>query len=279
MEAALNATRQEDEFSSATLELYRKAVRLLEEALSAIKREWDALTKRIDNVLKRAIDELNDSVWATISEWFTDTVTNSIERIRELTQQIATETGKLIETVARTLDESIPVGALIDVAFNYSTSIRRQLSSLPGEMTPTGEVNHWEGPTATTFKERTLEQIAATNNVNNKVAATSTWLIDVAKSNTAYMVLLGERVTTVTRDFVAAALDATATASGILTQSVFTLEALSETVATAVKEVQDYLMNLANRLVEVLEKINTLALTHNDETGLIRGQWPPAVRS
>jgi hypothetical protein len=146
-------------------------------------------------------------------------------------------------------------------------------------MTGSGKIDSWRGPAKLTYEKRVLDQIDAVTSTVGKVKATSGWLADVAEANTAYMVELGERAAEVVGALVAVVIDGAETASGAVTQIVITLQHLSEFIGTAVTQVLQYVLNLANRLAEVLKLINTLAVEYGDHTGLPGGKWPAPVNA
>ncbi|MGK5440417.1 hypothetical protein ACSNN7_01095 [Micromonospora sp. URMC 105] len=253
-------------------------MKTLERALGDIQREWQSLIDRINSLLARVQHELNnDSIWATLSEWWTEEITDAIKRVRKLVQEIGTKVGQIIGALQKAVDGSVPVGSLFETGLGWATQVNPLLSGLGPDMTGSGKIDSWRGPAKATYEKRVLDQIAAVNSTTEKVKATSAWLADVAEANTAYMVQLGERAAEVVGALTVVAIDGTATAAGAVTQLPLTLQDFSEFIGTAVTETLQYGLNLSNRLAEVLKQITTLAAEYGDHTGLPGGKWPQPV--
>lgn len=268
------------EFAPVIMSGFRQGVTLLEKGLEGVKREWDALIKRINDLLARVQKELNnDSIWATISEWWTEKIADAVGKVKKLIDEIGKKVSQILEATQKAVNGSVPVGSLFEVGLDYASKVLPPLSDLGNDMTGSGAIDAWRGPTKITYEKRVQDQIAAVTGSVDKVKATSNWLAEVAAANTAYMVSLGERVAEIVGALVAVVIDATETASGAVTQIVITLQHLSEFIGTIVTQSLQYLLNLANRLAEVLKQITGLANEVGDRSGLPGGKWPQSVNA
>ncbi len=271
---------QDSEFAPMIMSGYRTGVAALEKGLDGIKREWQALIDRINALLARVEHELNnDSIWATISEWWTDKIADAVRAVHRLVEEIGTRVGQILDAVQKAVSGSVPVGALFQVGLDWATRVNPPLSELAPDMTPSGKIDSWRGPAKLTFEKRVQDQVDAVTSTVGKVKVTSGWLADVAQANTAYMVQLGERAAEVVGALVAVVVDGAETAAGAITQIVITLQHLSEFIGECVTQVLQYTVNLANRLAEVLKQITTLAGEYGDHTGLPGGRWPQPVNA
>jgi len=271
---------QDSEFAPLIMSSYRQGVSALEQGLAGIKREWQALIDRINALLKRVEHELNsDSIWATISEWWTSKIADAVEKVHRLVEEIGKKVNQLLDAVQKAVSGSVPVGSLFEVGLDWATKVNPPLSDLGPDMTGSGKIDNWRGPAKLTYEKRVQDQIDAVDSTVGKVKATSGWLADVAQANTAYMVQLGERAAEVVGALVAVVIDGTETAGGAITQIVITLQHLSEFIGTCVTQILQYVVNLANRLAEVLKQITTLAGEYGDHTGLPGGKWPQPVNA
>jgi hypothetical protein len=271
---------QEEEFAPLIMSTYRTGVAVLERGLAGIEREWQALIDRINGLLKRVEDELDsDSIWASISEWWTETIADAVRAVHRLVEEIGRKVGQVLDAVRKAVSGSVPIGSLFEVGLDWATRVNPPLSDLGPDMTPSGKIDSWRGPAKLTFEKRVQDQIDAVGATVGKVKVTSGWLADVAQANTAYMVELGERAAEVVGALVAVVIDGAETAAGAITQIVITLQHLSEFIGTCVTQVLQYMVNLANRLAEVLKQITTLAGEYGDHTGLPGGEWPRPVNA
>jgi len=270
----------DSEFAPLIMKSYRTGVAALEEGLAGIQREWQALIDRINGLLSRLEHELNsDSPWATLVEWFSGDLDEAVGKVKRLVEEIGKKVGQILDAVRKGVSGSVPVGSLFQVGLDWATRVNPPLSDLAPDMTPSGKIDSWRGPAKLTFEKRVQDQIEAVEATVGKVKSTSGWLAEVAQANTAYMVQLAERAAEVVGALVAVVIDATETASGAITQIVITLQHLSEFIGTAVTQVLQYVVNLANRLAEVLKQITTLAGEYGDHLGLPGGKWPEPVNT
>jgi phage-related protein len=269
-----------DEFAPEIMGLFRAGSSALQQGLAGIKKAWDDLINRINALLAAVQHELNsDSIWSSISEWFTSKIEDAVKKIQEVVEQIRQKVDQVLTAVQKAVNGSIPVGSLFEVGLDWGTKVNTPLSDMSPDMTGSGKIDSWRGPAKLTYEKRVEDQIDAVDNTVDKVKATSSWLADVAQANTAYMVSLGERASDVVGALVAVVIDGTETASGAITQVVITLQHCSELIGTAVTQIQDYLLNLANRLADVVKQITTLADEYGDHRGLPQGHWPQPVNS
>jgi uncharacterized protein YoxC len=269
----------DSEFAPNIMGSFRRGVDLVEKGLEGIRREWDALLGRINALLKRIEQHLNnDSIWATISEWWTEKIADAVKKLHEVVEEIRQKVGKILESVQKAVAGSVPVASLFEVGLNYATKVNTPLSEIGNDMTGSGNIDAWRGPTKETYEKRVRDQIDAVNASVGKVKATSKWLADVAAANTGYMVELGERAAEIVGALATTLIDATETSAGVITQAVITLQHLSELIGTAVTQTLQYALNLAKRLGEVMVQITELAGEYGDHSGnLSGGRWPQSV--
>jgi uncharacterized protein YukE len=269
-----------DEFAPMIMGSFKDAQVLLNRAVTEIRKEWNNLVERIHSLLRRVQHELNtDSIWATISEWWTDKIKNAIEKVHEILQEIRRKIDKILTAVEDTVQQSLPVASLFDVGLNWATKVNTPLSDLGPDMTGSGQIDSWRGPTKITYEKRVQDQIGAVDATVDKVKSVSAWLADVAAANTTYMVGLADRAAEVIGALVAVVIDGTETASGAVTQIVITLQHCSELIGACVAQSLQYLAGLADRVAEVMKQITTVAGEHGDHTGLPGGAWPRAVNA
>jgi uncharacterized protein YoxC len=270
--------RLDSDFAPLLMDAFREGVSALEQNVADIAREWQALIDRINGLLARVEHELRqDSIWSTVTEWFTEGIADAVRQIHALVEQIGAKVSQVLDAVRKAVDGSVPVGSLFQVGLDWATKVNPLLSGMAPDMTGSGKIDSWRGPAKLTYEKRVLDQIDAVENTVAKVQSTSAWLADVARANTAYMVELGERAAQLVGAFTTVVVDATETASGAVTQVVITLQHLSEFIGTAVTEILQYELNLAERLAEVLKQITTLAGEYGNHLGLPQGRWPQPV--
>lgn len=268
------------EFAPLIMSNFRNGVSALEEGLAGVRHEWQSLVNRVSDLLARVEHELNDdSIWATISEWWTEKIAEAVRKVHRMVEQIGAKISQLLDAVQQAVSGAVPIGSLFEVGFNWATAVNPLLSDLGPDMTGSGKIDSWHGPAKVTYEKRVQDQIDAVESTVSKVKVTSAWLADVAQANTAYIVQIGERAAEVLGALAAVVVDGAETAGGAVTQIVITLQHLSELIGTAVTQVLQYVLNLANRLAEVLKQLNTLAGEYGDHTGLPGGKWPQSVNA
>jgi hypothetical protein len=269
-----------DQFAQGTLGSFRAAKDLLAQLVDKIRKEWDAMVARINALLERLEHELNDdSIWSTISEWWTSKIKDAVEKVHKLVQQLGGQVSEVLASLEKVVAGSVPVLSLFEVGLDWAVKVNTPLSDLGPDMTGSGAVDAWRGPAKVTYEKRVLDQIDAVEATTGKVKAVSSWLAEVAAANTAYMVSLADRGAEVVGALVAMIIDATETASGAVTQLVITLQHTSELIGEIVKQTLQYLVNLANRMAEVIKQITTVAGEYGDHTGLPGGKWPSPVNA
>lgn len=275
-----NPTPDGDQFAAGTLGMFRQSKDLLSKVVEQIRKEWDAMVARINELLTRLEHELNnDSIWSTISEWWTDKIKDAVEKIHTLVKEIGGKVSEILASLDKVVAGSIPVLSLFDVGLDWAVKVNTPLSELGPDMTGSGAVDAWRGPAKETYEKRVRDQIDAVEATTGKVKTVATWLAEVAAANTAYMVSMADRAAEVVGALVALVIDATETAAGAVTQIVITLQHTSELIGEIVKQTLQYLANLANRMAEVVKQITTVAGEYGDHTGLPGGKWPQPVNA
>ncbi|OJF10314.1 hypothetical protein [Couchioplanes caeruleus] len=269
-----------DQFARGTMGSFRAAKELLSQAVDKIRKEWDAMVARINALLERLEHELNnDSVWATISEWWTEKIKDAVEKVHSLIKVIGQQVSEVLASVDKVVAGSVPVLSLFEVGLDWAVKVNTPLSDLGPDMTGSGAIDAWRGPAKETYEKRVRDQIDAVEAATGKVKTVGNWLAEVAAANTAYMVSLADRAADVVGALVAVIIDATETASGAVTQIVITLQHTSELIGEIVKQTLQYLANLANRMAEVVKQITAVAGEYGDHTGLPGGKWPTPVNA
>ncbi|MCU7725754.1 hypothetical protein ODJ79_18650 [Actinoplanes sp. KI2] len=265
-------------FAPAIMGAFQTGVSVLESGIESVRREWNNLINAINGFFARVQQALeNDSWWGQLTEWWTDDIRDGIARIRELIEQARQQIDGILQTLEKAVNGSVPVLSLFDVGLAWATKVDTPLSDISPDLSPSGAIDNWRGPAHETYKTRVQDQTDAVDAVVGKVKATSLWLSDVAKANTAYIVELADRVAELTGTLVAIVTDVGEAAAGDLPAVQGGALHLSEFFGTVTTQMSQYLTNLANRLADVLQQITQLAAEYGDHTGLPQGRWPQAV--
>ncbi|GAB3982625.1 hypothetical protein V1634_25835 [Plantactinospora veratri] len=276
----MTTPEQESQFDPMILKMFDQGVQNLERGIAEVQREWRALIDRINAALRRVYAEINDSIWASVAEWWTDKIAGLVKQIQQLVTEIGERVEKFFQTAQRAVAGAVPLGSLFAVANEWATRVQPPLSGLTGQMTGSGSVDSWRGPTKDTYEKRVQDQKEAVDNAVEKVKSTSGWLAKVAEENTTYMTGLGRVATDLVGQLTAVVIDATETGAGAVTQIVITLQHCSELIGTIVTESLNLALSLAERLAAVLTQINELAVEWGDRRGLSAdGKWPQAVNA
>ncbi|MFC0007725.1 hypothetical protein [Micromonospora siamensis] len=270
---------QSTEFAPNIMSAFRKGVDLVEDVLRRIREGWDKLVASVNSLLKRVEDELdNDSIWATISEWWTEKIASAVRKIHELMETIGKEVSNALQRLEYAFQGSVPIGSLFETGFQFTTGVLTPLSEIGNDMGGGHNLAYWQGPTKEVYTQEVERQTKAVDASVGKVKATSQWLADVATANTAYIVEVGEHYAAVAGAITSTAIDISETAAGAVTQAPFALQEFSSLIGTAVSEGMSYLLNLGKRLAEVIQSINTLANEIADHSGELNGgRWPQSV--
>ncbi|SCE92180.1 hypothetical protein [Micromonospora mirobrigensis] len=270
---------QSTEFAPTILLAYRKGTELVEDALRKIRDSWNELVGKVNGLLAKVEEELNnDSIWATISEWWTEKIANAVRAVHEKMEIIQKSVSTVLERVEKAVQGSVPIGSLFETGFRYTTGVLTPLSEIGNDMGGGHNLAYWQGPTKEVYTQEVEKQTSAVDASVGKVKATSEWLADVATANTAYIAELGERGASVAGSILATAIDVGAIGAGAVTQAPLALQDLAGTIGTATTETLAYAVNLGKRLAEVLQSINTLANEIADHSGeLSGGRWPQSV--
>jgi hypothetical protein len=271
-------TGTDQTFAPAIMGSYRTAVSVLEGGVESVRREWNNLINAINAFLARVQEALEaDHWWEKLAEWWTDDIKDGVARLRELIEKARQQIDGILQTLEKAVNGSAPVLSLFEVGLDWATKVNTPLSDISPDLSPSGAIDNWRGPAHETYKTRVQDQTDAVDAVVGKVKATSLWLAEVAKANTAYMVDLADRVAEVVGVLVAIVTDVGEAAAGDLPAVQQGALHLSEFFGSCTTQLAQYLTNLANRLAEVLQQITTLATEYGDHTGLPQGRWPEAV--
>ncbi len=266
------------ELAERLLIVFRKGVELLRRAIDGIEREWNKLLDAINGLLRRAHRQIEESIWSSLIEWFTETLKDTIEKIQKILQEIDEKVHQVFAVAQEAVGKSVPVESLFRMGFRWGAEVGGPLSNIGGEMTGTGNIEYWRGPTKNAYEKEVKTQTDAVIATVGKVKETSNWLATVAASNTAYMVELGDRAAELAGQIAAVALDLAETAGGAITQAVVTLGHFSDFAGTAVTQITQYGLHLASRLAETVERINQLVNEIQDHNGLSGRHWPQSVK-
>jgi len=268
------------EFAPQTLGGFRLAVKLVEEAITMLKKAWEDLVDAVDQLLKRAQDWLNsDSVWATVVEWCTGEIDDAVVRIRAAMATIGPMVTAILTKMQKAVEGSVPVLPLFEAALDWGTKIDPPLSELAPDMTGSGKIDSWRGPAKLTYEKRVADQIDAVDAVVGKVKATANWLGEVGMGNTEYMGSLAGLMAELANELTRMILNVAVVGGGAITQAAFTLERAVDLIGRAVATEATYTANLGTRLAQVIEQIEKLATEWGDHSGLPGGAWPQSVKA
>jgi phage-related protein len=280
MPTAPQAPVGDSEFAPEIMAAFRLAVSALEKALKELETAWNNLIDAVNQFLQRVQQWLDsNNLWAKAVEWFTDDVGKAVDWILALVEEIRPKITQWLEQLRKTIGGSIPVGSLFQVGLDWATKVNPQLSELGPDMTGSGKVDFWRGPAKITYEKRVKDQCDAVDGSVAKVKATSTWLADVARSNTDYMTQLAALVAQVVSSLVATVASISESAAGAVTQVPLALQDFGELIGTSIGTMIQHGVGLANRLSEVMGKIVELATEYGDHSGLPGGKWPKAVNA
>lgn len=271
-------TGTDQTFAPAIMKSFRRGVQVLQTGIEQIRTDWNTLIDAINAFLQRVHDALeSDHWWDQLWEWMTDDIKDAVDRIRKLVEEVRPKVDQILQTVEKAVNGSVPVLSLYEVGLDWALKVNTPLSDLSPDLAPSGAIDNWRGPAHETYSSRVQEQSGAVDAVVGKVKATSLWLAEVAKANTAYIVELADRVSEIVGTLVAIVADVVEAGVGDVLAVQQGAMHLSEFFGTCTTQLAQYLTNLANRLAEVLQQITTLATEYGDHTGLPQGRWPKAV--
>ena len=269
------------------LAVYESATDMLHAMVKSLQQAWDGLVNAVRDLLQRAQHFLNaDSLWSTITQRFTHYVTDAIDTIVGLMNQVQPEVDKVFATLATCATNSIPVVSLFRTALTLNTTILGGVSGLSADMGPDpasdtngyGDIQAWRGPAKIAFDKRVGDQMDAANALSEKVKATSGWLAEVGASNTAYLTNLGHMAAELAGELITVAVGAAETAGGDIPQYVTTVQDFSEVIGTAVAHTLDWALDLNQHFSDALAKINEITGNVNDWDGIgSDGTWPRAA--
>lgn len=272
-------TGTDQTFVSGIMGTFRAGVTVLEGGVEGVRREWNNLINAINAFLLRVQEALEaDHWWEKIGEWITDDIRDGVAGIRALIEQARQKVDIILLTLEKAVNGSAPVLSLFEAGLDWATKVNTPLSDIRPDLSPTSAaLFNWRGPAHEAYQSRVQDQGDAVGAVVDKVKATSLWLADVGRANTAYIVELADRVAEIVGVVVAVASDIGEAAAGDLPAVQQGALHLSEVFGACTTQLAQYLTNLANRLAEVLQEITTLAVEYGDHTGLPQGRWPQAV--
>lgn len=269
------------------LAVYEAATDMLHAMVQSLQQAWDGVVDAVRDLLQRAQHFLNsDGLWSTIAQRFTHYVTDAIEAVVGLMNQLQPEVDKVFATLETCADNSIPVVSLFRTALTLNTTILDGVSGLSADMGPDpasdangyGDIQAWRGPAKLAFDKRVGDQMEAADSLSEKVKATSSWLAEVGASNTAYLTNLGHMAAELVGKLAAVAIGAGETAGGDLPQYVTTLQDFSDVIGTAVAHTLDWALDLNQHFSDALDQIEKLTADTHDRSGIgTGGAWPRAA--
>lgn len=254
--------------------LFRKGVDLLEQLVEQIRDAWNHLLKEVTAFLARASQEVQNSFWARVVEWWTDEIAHLLDEIRRRLEEIRSGVDRILTTLQQAISGAVPVGSLFERATVYVTTLNRELSDISGDMSGGVNLVYWRGPARDSYDKKLQDQVNAVLNTHEKVRNTGRWLAAVGKENMTYLAELGDRVAAITGPFVAAIANASQATAGNAPQALFSLHSLSEVIGQVAAETLQYAINLAKRIASVTDQILTLQDGISNNAGLEDGKWP-----
>ncbi|MEN3613632.1 hypothetical protein AAH979_29300 [Plantactinospora sp. ZYX-F-223] len=265
-------------YTPISVRAFDGAVKLVEQLIAKIRTELNNLINRINAFMQKVQKELEDSWVDSFFEFFNKDISEGLGEIRKRLEQIKTKVQELLGKAEKSVAGSIPVASLFSRAFDLGDKVNRPLTGMHGDMTGSGEIDFWRGPTKVTYEKRRADQQEAVTNASGKVEALAGYLGDAATGNMTYMSSLGERMGEVYGSLVTTCVDLAAAGAGAITQVMDALAHFSETIGTVVNQVIGYITSLGSRIAEVLNQILALETEKSDLTGLTAdGKWPAPV--
>lgn len=275
--APAGGSRDAGDYTPRSMALFRKGIQVLQEVLEELRQAWNHLLQQVNDFINRAREEVENSLWARVAEWWTDEIADGIEQIRQVVEQVRQKVDQLVKTLEESIQGAIPVGSLFERATTYVTTLNRELSGIGEDMSGSINLVYWRGLAKDAYVIKAQEQKDAVQSTHRQVKETGKWLAAVGKENMTYMAELGDRVAEVLGPFAAAAADAVAAGAGAYTQALFSLHSLSEVIGEAVNQALQYAINLARRLSDVSQQVIDLASESEDRSGLGadgNARWP-----
>jgi phage-related protein len=265
-------------YTPISVRAFDNAVDLIEQLINKIRTELNNLINRINAFITKVQKELNDSWVDSFFEWFTDDISDGLDKIRENMGTAKSKINELLEKAEKSVAGSVPVGSLFSRAFELGNTVNRQLTGMYGDMTGSGQIDFWRGPAKITYEKRVGDQQDAVTNASEKVESLAAFLGDAATANMTYMADLGARMGEIYGALTTTCIDLVAAGAGAITQVMDALAHFSEVIGTAVSQVIGYMTALGARIAEVLNQILALETAKSDLTGLTSdGKWPAPV--
>jgi phage-related protein len=265
-------------YTPVAIEVFHKAVQLVEELIKKIRDELTKLINGVNLFMQAAVDKVNDSILGGVVEFFTGDIEANLKKIRQMTEQVRDKVSEILTKAAESVAGAVPVASLFSRGFDINNQVTRPLSGMYGEMTGSDEIDFWRGPAKNTYEKRVQDQQDGVTNATAKVKKLVEYLGEAGAGNMAYMASLGERLGEIYGSIVTACVDLAATAAGALTQAMALLAHFSEVIGTAAGQIVGYISQLGARITEVLNQILQLEAEKADLTGLTAdGMWPSPV--
>ncbi|MBF9133516.1 hypothetical protein I0C86_31955 [Plantactinospora sp. S1510] len=265
-------------YTPLSVQAFDNAVKLVEQLIAKTRTELNNLINRINTFLQKVQKELEDSWVDSFFEFFNQDISEGLGEIVKRLEQVKTKIGELLGKAEKSVAGSIPVASLFSRAFDLGDKVNRPLTGMHGDMTGSGEIDFWRGPTKNTYEKRRQDQQDAVSNASAKVESLATYLGDAATGNMTYMSSLGARMGEVYGALTTCCIDLAAAGAGAITQVMDALAHFSELIGTAVNQVIGYITSLGTRIAEVLNQILALETEKSDLTGLTAdGKWPAPV--
>ncbi|MFB9238982.1 hypothetical protein ACFFWC_26220 [Plantactinospora siamensis] len=198
-----------------------------------------------------------------IGQWVNDNIETARKRIDEIA-------GK----ANYVLDHCTPVLSLMTTSFHWLDQVQSPLSDLAFTAGNPADANlaYWQGGAATAYGTKQGQQQAALQDVKDKAAFISGWLMGIARSNVDYMTTMSQILTKIVGKIVQAIADA----AGVVT-IVLAATALSDSVGDLVTDGLNLLVDEINRFVAMADDIRQVREQTGDHSNLPGGRWPEAV--
>ncbi|MEV6600774.1 hypothetical protein AB0M36_28590 [Actinoplanes sp. NPDC051346] len=265
-------------YTPVAIEAFQAAVQLVEDMIKKVRDKLTELINNVNTLMQKAVDEVNDSFFGNFVELFTGDLEENLANIKTMTEQVRDKISEILTKAAEAVAGAVPVASLFSHGFQINDQVTRPLSGMHGDMTGSGEVDSWHGPTKDTYEKRVKDQQDAVTNATAKVKKLVEYLGEAGNGNMSYMSSLGERMAQIYGSIVTACVDLAAIAVGALPQGIALLAHFSEVIGTAAAEIIGYASQLAARITQVLDQILQLEAEKADLTGLTKdGMWPAPV--
>lgn len=181
---------------------------------------------------------------------------------------------KLCKLVQYLFDHQLPIVSLIVQSFHWVNDIHSPMSNLSGQvLEPRREsFRAWSGLARDGYNFRAGEQKAAIDDYTKKADFISKWLMDIVKTNVAFVAQLAGTVAKVAGGMVKASGE---TVTVVMIP--FAAEEIAKLISTLVEEGIKAMVTYAENFVGALANIRDAAAQSGNKSVFTDGKWPVAV--